>query len=56
MKYYIVTPKIDFMPISIRREDGLWIPIDERNCDYRQYLKWLEDGNIAEEWIPEVIE
>lgn len=24
------------------------IPFDERNGDYRQYLKWVEEGNTPE--------
>jgi len=30
---------------TIKRSDGAWIPISETNGHYRQYLKWLEDGN-----------
>lgn len=56
MRYYTVTPKIDFMPIVIRREDGLWIPMDERNADYNKYLQWLEEGNTPEEYNPDNID
>ncbi len=28
------------------------IPTDENNMDYKEYLKWVEEGNIAEEYIP----
>ena len=27
------------------------VPMDERNADYRTYLKWVEEGNVAEEWV-----
>ena len=27
-----------------------WIPIDEANKDYQDYLKWVAEGNVAEEW------
>lgn len=33
---------------SIQRiSDGAFIPVDERNADYRRYLEWLEEGNTA---------
>lgn len=38
----------------LRREDGAQIPMDEANPDYQRYLEWLEEGNIAEPWTPEI--
>jgi hypothetical protein len=26
------------------------IPSDEANTDYQEYLKWVAEGNVAEEW------
>jgi hypothetical protein len=26
------------------------IPSDESNADYQEYLKWVAEGNEAEEW------
>jgi hypothetical protein len=33
----------------ILRSDGAWIPADNSNTDYQTYLKWVAEGNIAEE-------
>lgn len=33
----------------LREIDNIWIPFDELNNDYLEYLKWVEEGNIAEE-------
>lgn len=33
---------------GIIRNDGLWIPINEQNNDYQEYLKWLAEGNTPE--------
>lgn len=33
-------------PAAILRADGAWLPIDERNADYRAYLDWQADGNV----------
>lgn len=28
-----------------REKDEAWIPFDEGNRDYREYMAWLEEGN-----------
>ena len=37
----------------IRLEDSALIPPDESNPDYQQYLAWLAEGNVPEEWNPD---
>jgi hypothetical protein len=38
--------------ICIKREDGWFIPTDETNTDYQEYLAWVAEGNEEEEWNP----
>lgn len=40
--------KLDKFNIVIRTTDGASIPMDERNKDYQEYLKWLDEGNTPE--------
>lgn len=35
----------------ILKNDELWIPKDENNSDYQEYLVWISEGNI-----PEIVE
>ena len=35
----------------IRNVDGAFIPFDPGNGDYREYLKWLEEGNTPEPYV-----
>ncbi len=34
----------------VRLNDNCWVPLDEGNSDYQQYLAWLADGNTPEPW------
>ena len=34
----------------ILKNDTYWIPADNSNSDYQQYLAWVAEGNTAEEW------
>jgi hypothetical protein len=52
--YKKVFNKIDNSLANIRRDsDSAFIPIDERNADYQQYMIWESEGNSAEEWTGE---
>ena len=33
----------------IRKEDNAFIPIDENNTDYQEYLAWVKAGNTPED-------
>ena len=37
----------------IIRFDGAFVPTDEKNADYCQYLAWIAEGNVPEEWNPD---
>ena len=32
----------------LRKEDNAFIPFDEANTDYQEYLAWVAEGNTAE--------
>ena len=32
-----------------RKEDNAFIPADEQNTDYQEYLLWVAEGNTPEE-------
>jgi len=36
----------------IRTVDGACIPSDPANRDYAEYLKWVEDGGVADPYAP----
>jgi hypothetical protein len=40
----------------LRVIDSAIIPFDENNKDYQEYLKWISEGNVAEEINPGGIE
>lgn len=49
--YKLVKPLIVDMPVSVvfNIETQSYIPFDEANTDYQEYLKWLEEGNTPQE-------
>lgn len=40
-------------PVVWRIDDMSAIPFDPTNVDYQQYLAWVAEGNVAQEWQPE---
>lgn len=53
-KYHI---KDETKTIILNKNNIIYsIPEDLKNIDYQNYLKWVEEGNIAEEYKVEGIE
>lgn len=51
MRYMIPFSIFDTEPNGIvRLDDDVWIPFDPSNVDYQEYLKWVAEGNVAEEF------
>ena len=45
--YKLTKPEIEGLPSNyiVRVADNAYIPMDEANTDYQEYLKWLSEGN-----------
>ena len=39
----------DSTTMILRKEDHAFIPFDEANKDYQDYLKWVAEGNPPED-------
>lgn len=53
--YKVGTSPVDNTEFIAKIVDGVvsFIPTDPANTDYQQYLAWVEEGNVAEEWTGE---
>ena len=51
MYTYKKLPDYQGNPVNtiLRLPDYAYIPFDEANTDYKEYLKWLAEGNTPEE-------
>ena len=38
-----------YSDLILRKEDNAFIPFDEANTDYQNYLAWVAEGNTAED-------
>ena len=41
-------PKLNKVDAILKKTEGLVIPIDTENRDYKEYLAWVAEGNEAE--------
>ena len=50
MSYKLTNPLISGDPVTtvIRLSDNAFIPFDEANTDYQEYLEWVAEGNTPE--------
>lgn len=48
-----ITNEYEDSGLLIRISNGDIIPPVEENRDYQEYLAWVEEGNVAEEWTGE---
>ena len=48
--YKLTKPMFEEMEVTTvqRLSDNAFIPMDESNTDYQEYLTWLAEGNIPE--------
>ena len=50
---YKIFTSLSGQQFIVANEGLTFIPSDEGNKDYQEYLKWVAEGNTAEEWVVE---
>ena len=50
--YFYIRDELKYI-IKIENDVKYFIPPDPANTDYKQYLEWVAEGNVAEEWSAE---
>ena len=47
--YQVINGPMGQVIKTATEEKTLWIPVDETNSDYQEYLKWLAENNKSTE-------
>jgi hypothetical protein len=50
---YKIFTSLSGQQFIVTNDELTFIPMDEANTDYQEYLKWVAEGNEAEEWVNE---
>ena len=53
MIYQIINQEYGYVIKKVIDDKEWFIPVNEANTDYQEYLKWVAEGNEAEEWVNE---
>jgi hypothetical protein len=52
----VLPDKVVYYDLVVRLDDLAFIPFDERNSDYQNYLAWVELGNKPLDFDPALLE
>ena len=47
--YKLIKDPIDKTVRSVLKDSSYFVPFDEANTDYQEYLEWVAEGNTPEE-------
>ena len=55
--YYVASDQlVGTSIVRVIDTEVVFIPMDENNQHYQQYLEWVAEDNVAEEWSPNASE